>query len=115
MRDGQLHLARTTGPLRVAWSFEKVNLAGLDPSMVVVAQEPDQRWYVTFTVKIADPQPLPAVEHSVGVDLGVHDFAVTSDSRRIPNPGSWNAKVVAWPGTSGVLLARSATRATARR
>jgi putative transposase len=32
------------------------------------------------------PEPLPAAGRDVGVDLGVKDFAVTSDEQRIPNP-----------------------------
>jgi IS605 OrfB family transposase len=32
------------------------------------------------------PDPLPATGQAVSVDLGVKDFAVTSDEQRIPNP-----------------------------
>jgi putative transposase len=54
--------------------------------MVIVAREPDGRWYVTFTVDVAAPEPLPPAGRAVGVDLGVQDFAVTSDGEKIANP-----------------------------
>jgi len=68
------------------WSFVQVNLATLEPSMVVVARESDHRWYVSFTVDTSDPAPLPATGHAIGLDLGVKDFIVTSDGQRIANP-----------------------------
>jgi transposase len=41
---------------------------------------------VTFAVDAADAQPLPPAGHAAGVDLGVKDFAVTSDGEKIANP-----------------------------
>ncbi len=46
----------------------------------------DGRWYVTFTLDTDAPHPLPETGHAVGVDLGVTDFAVTSDGDKIVNP-----------------------------
>jgi putative transposase len=86
LREGQLHLAKTAGPIRFTWSFDQVNLASLDPSKVVVTRESDHRWYITFTVDISDPAPLPPAGRSIGVDLGVKDFLVTSDGHRVANP-----------------------------
>jgi putative transposase len=54
--------------------------------MAIVSREPDGRWYVTVTIDAADPAPLPPAGQAVGVDLGVTDFAVTSDGQRIANP-----------------------------
>jgi putative transposase len=42
---------------------------------------------VTFTLDTDAPEPLEKTGHAVGVDLGVKDFAVTSDRDKIPNPG----------------------------
>ena len=86
LRGGVLRLAKMTAPLRYVWSWPDVDVTALDPAMVIVAREPDGRWYVTFTIDTADPQPLPPAGHAVGVDLGVRDFAVTSDGDRIANP-----------------------------
>jgi putative transposase len=86
MRDGELRLAKTTAPLRFTWTWPGVDVTALDPSMVIVSREPDGRWYVTFTIDVGDPEPLPLADHAVGVDLGVKDFAVTCDGERIANP-----------------------------
>jgi putative transposase len=86
MRDGQLHLAKTPGPLAFVWSWPGVEVAGLDPTTVFVSKEPDGRWYVTFAVDASAPAPLAGTGQAAGVDLGVHDFAVTSDGDRVANP-----------------------------
>ncbi|GHH32062.1 RNA-guided endonuclease InsQ/TnpB family protein [Lentzea cavernae] len=86
MRGGSLHLAKTCGQLHFMWSFREVELSTVDPTMVIVAREPDGRWYVTFAVDTAAPATLPATGRAVGVDLGLKDFAVTSDGERIRNP-----------------------------
>ncbi|MFD6856938.1 RNA-guided endonuclease InsQ/TnpB family protein [Rhodococcus sp. NPDC060090] len=83
--DGQW-LAKTTAPLRVAWSWPDIDLATLDPTMVVVSREADGRWFVTFAVDTTDPAPLPETGESVGVDLGIKDFAVLSTGEKIANP-----------------------------
>jgi putative transposase len=85
LRDGQLRLAKTPGPLVFVWSWPGVEVAGLDPSTVVVSKEPDGRWYVTFVVEAASAL-LPGTGQAAGVDLGVTSFAVTSDGERIANP-----------------------------
>ncbi len=83
--DG-LWLAKTTAPLRVAWSWPDVELGSLDPTMVIVSCEPDGRWYVTFAVDVDDPAPLLPSGQTVGVDVGLCEFAVLSTGERIPNP-----------------------------
>jgi putative transposase len=86
LRNGQLRLAKTPGPLVFVWSWPGVEVAGLDPTTVSVAKEPDGRWYVTFAVEAAAPAPLPETGRPVGIDLGVTSFAVTSDGQKIANP-----------------------------
>ena len=46
----------------------------------------DGRWYVTFTIDGDAPEPPAEAGYAVGIDLGVTDFAVTSDGQRIANP-----------------------------
>jgi putative transposase len=86
MHHGVLRLAKMSAPLRFVWSWPDQEVTALDPAMVIVSREPDGRWYVTFTVAAAAAKPMPGTGHAVGVDLGVTDFAVTSDGQRIPNP-----------------------------
>jgi putative transposase len=86
LRDGALRLAKTPGCLAFVWSWPAVDLTALRPTMVIISREPDGRWYVTLAVDGEPPQPLPAAGRVVGVDLGVRDFAVTSDGGRVANP-----------------------------
>jgi len=85
LRGGELRLARISTALPYVWSWPDVDVAALDPAMVIVSREPDGRWYVTFTIDTEDPQPLEETGHAIGIDLGVTDFAVTSDGKRIVN------------------------------
>jgi len=86
MKSDGLWIAKTTSPLKVAWSWPDVDLVSLDPTMVVVSRDPDGRWFVTFAVDQDDPEPLPETGKSVGIDLGLKDFAVLSTGERIANP-----------------------------
>ncbi|HEX5494956.1 MAG TPA: RNA-guided endonuclease TnpB family protein [Mycobacteriales bacterium] len=86
MKPDGLWLAKTTGPLRVAWSWPDVDMTTLNPTTVVVSHESDGRWFVTFAVDTDDPAPLPGTGRTVGVDLGITDFAVLSTGERVPNP-----------------------------
>jgi putative transposase len=86
MRDGALRLAKTPGLLAFVWSWPAVDPATLSPTMVSISREPDGRWYVTLAVDAQPPEPLPVADRAVGVDLGVHDFAVTSEGDRVANP-----------------------------
>jgi putative transposase len=86
LRGGQLRLAKMSAPLRYVWSWPEVDVAVLDPATVIISRESDGRWYVTFTIDTDAPPPLEKAGHAVGVDLGVKDFAVTSDGVRIANP-----------------------------
>ncbi len=86
LRGGELRLAKTDAMLRFTWSWPQVDVAALDPAVVIVSREPDGRWYVTFTIDASDPEPLQETGRAVGIDLGVTDFAVTSAGDKIANP-----------------------------
>jgi len=86
MRGGVLRLAKTSAPLEFVWSWPDIDPATIDPATVTVSRDPDGRWYVSFAVEVPDPEQLPATGAVVGVDLGIKDFAVTSDGEKIPNP-----------------------------
>jgi putative transposase len=85
-RDGKLYLAKMSKPLAFTWSWPDTDPATLDPTTVTVSRDPDGRWYVSLSVDTDDPEPLPATGAVTGVDLGIKDFAVTSDGEKIPNP-----------------------------
>jgi len=87
-RDGQLLLAKTSTPLAFTWSWPHIDPASLDPTTVTVSRDPCGRWYVSFAVEAPEPAPLPFAGAMAGVDLGIKDFAVTSDGQKIANPRS---------------------------
>ncbi len=86
LRGGELRLAKMAVPVRFVWSWPDVDITGLDPAMVIVSRESDGRWYLTFTIDTGPPGPLEQTGRAVGVDLGVRDFAVTSDGAKIASP-----------------------------
>ena len=85
-RDGALWLAKMGTPLKFVWSWPGIDPAAIDPSTATVSRDPCGRWYVSFAVEVAEPEQLPATGAVVGVDLGIKDFAVTSDGEKIANP-----------------------------
>ena len=86
MKSGALWLAKTSAPLRFVWSWPGVDVTALDPTTVTVSRDPCGRWHVSFAIEVADPEQSPAAGAVVGIDLGIKDFAVTSDGTKIPNP-----------------------------
>jgi putative transposase len=85
-RDGQLTLAKISAALQFVWSWPDIDVTTLDPSTVTVSCDPAGRWFVVLHVDVAEPVPLPATGRTVGVDLGLKDFAVLSTGEHIPHP-----------------------------
>lgn len=85
-REGRLFLAKMDAPIKFTWSWPDIDPASIDPTTVTVSRDADGRWYVSFAVDVAAPAQLSATGAAVGVDLGIKDFAVTSDGAKIANP-----------------------------
>jgi putative transposase len=85
-RDGKLFLAKMDTPLAFVWSWPDIDPAAINPATVTVSRDPCGRWYVSFAVDVPEPGQLPATGAVAGVDLGIKDFAITSDGEKIPNP-----------------------------
>jgi putative transposase len=82
-RDGQLHLAKMTGPLAVVWSRPLPD--GAEPSTVTVSRDPAGRWFVSLLCECA-VEPHPASATVVGVDAGITSLATLSTGEKIANP-----------------------------
>lgn len=53
---------------------------------VTVSQEPSGKYYVSLCCTDVDIKPLENTGNSIGVDLGIKEFAITSDGEMIENP-----------------------------
>ncbi|WP_329247843.1 transposase [Actinoallomurus sp. NBC_01490] len=85
-REGRLYLAKMMDtPLEIVWSWPEVDPASIEPTSVTVSRESCGRWYLSLAVEAPDPEQAPPTGAMVGVDLGVKDFAVTSDGEKITN------------------------------
>lgn len=53
---------------------------------VTVSQEPSGKYYVSFCCTDVDIKPLDKTNNSIGIDLGIKEFCITSDGEMIENP-----------------------------
>ena len=51
-----------------------------------VSQEPSGKYYVSFCCTDVDIKPLDKTNNSIGIDLGIKEFCITSDGEMIENP-----------------------------
>ena len=51
-----------------------------------ISQEPSGKYYVSLCCTDMVIQPLPKTGYSIGIDLGIKDFAITSDGVKYSNP-----------------------------
>ena len=75
-----IHLAKI-GDIKVIWSRELPAV----PSSVTVIKDSADRYFVSFVVEF-NPQQLPENGPSVGIDLGITDFATLSNGEKIKSP-----------------------------
>lgn len=53
---------------------------------VIVSQEPSGKYYVSLCCTDVDIKPLDKTNNSIGIDLGIKEFCITSDGEMIENP-----------------------------
>ncbi|WRH68341.1 MAG: RNA-guided endonuclease TnpB family protein [Planktothrix sp. GU0601_MAG3] len=75
-----IHLAKI-GDIRVIWSRKLPAV----PSSITLIKDSTDRYLVSFVVEF-NPQQLPNNGHSVGIDLGITDFATLSNGEKIKSP-----------------------------
>ncbi len=51
-----------------------------------ISQEPSGKYYVSICCSEEDYSPLPKTDRQIGIDLGIKDFAITSDGIKYQNP-----------------------------
>jgi putative transposase len=76
----KIYLAKI-GEIEVVWSRELPAV----PSSVTVIKDSADRYFVSFVVEF-NPQQLPENGQSVGIDLGITDFATLSNGEKVKCP-----------------------------
>jgi putative transposase len=77
MKNGQLYIAKSKEPLNIKWSRP---LLGNHKS-ITIAKDCADRYFVSFCSEI-DIEPKAVIDKVVGIDLGLTDFAITSDGEK---------------------------------
>ena len=83
-KDRQVFLAKCTTPLPIRWS--KQIPEGCVPSTITVKLTPVGRWYVSLLVDDYTIKPLPKIDKTIGLDMGITSLIATSDGDKIANP-----------------------------
>jgi putative transposase len=55
-------------------------------NFITVSKTPTGKYFVTITCEVGEIQKLPSNVKSIGIDLGIKDFAVCSDGNKFDNP-----------------------------
>jgi putative transposase len=76
------------GEIKVIWSRELPSI----PSSATLIKDSADRYFVSFVVEY-NPEPLPENNNSVGIDLGITDFATLSNGEKIKSPKPLKAKL----------------------
>jgi putative transposase len=82
-KDGQVTLAKMSGPLDIRWSRPLPE--GAEPSTVTVSRDAAGRWHISVLVEEAI-EPLPASDSAVGIDAGITSLLTLSTGEKIANP-----------------------------
>jgi putative transposase len=69
------------GKIQIVWSRE----LPAEPSSVTIIKDSADRYFASFVVDFT-PEALPPSENSVGIDLGIIDFAILSNGEKIKSP-----------------------------
>lgn len=78
LKEGKVYIAKCREPLAVRWSR---HLEGKTKS-ITISKDSVGRFHVSFCNEV-EIEPLCRVSKSVGIDLGLTDFAITSDGEKI--------------------------------
>ncbi|MDX3386358.1 RNA-guided endonuclease TnpB family protein [Streptomyces niveiscabiei] len=82
-RDGQLTLAKMSGPLDIRWSRPLPE--GVEPTTVTVSRDAAGRWFVSLLCEDT-VTPAPATVNAVGLDAGITSLVTLSTGEKIANP-----------------------------
>ena len=80
LRDGVFRIAKIDTPIKVVFSRELPS----EPSSVTITKTPSGKYYASFTCEYQSRAT--SGTGTIGIDLGIKDFATLSTSEKISNP-----------------------------
>ncbi|XWK90299.1 MAG: transposase [Phormidium sp.] len=80
IKGNKVYLAKI-GCLKIFWS----RLLPREPSSVTIIKDSAGRYFLSFVVETT-PQSIPAVNESIGIDLGLKTFATLSSGEKVNSP-----------------------------
>ena len=80
-RDGQLTLAKMTGPLAIRWSRSLPE--GAEPSTVTVSRDAAGRWHVSLLCEVTVLDAVVGID--AGIDAGVTSLVTLSTGEKVTN------------------------------
>ena len=83
LHGDKLTLAKHKEPLDIVWSRSLPD--GAKPSSVTVSKDKIGRYFVSILIE-EEIAPLAQTEKTIGIDLGLKSFLITSDGESIANP-----------------------------
>ena len=78
-KDGNLYIAKSDEPLKVKWHRP---LNGKVTSLSI-SKDCADRYFVSFCCEEIESTPMPTVNKTVGIDVGLTTFVVTSDGEKV--------------------------------
>jgi putative transposase len=78
VKDGQVYIAKSSEPLNIKWSRQLLGKVG----SLTISKDCANRYFVSFCASEVEIESKPIVEKTVGIDLGLTDFAITSDGKK---------------------------------
>ena len=83
LKGATLTLAKHTLPLQIVWSRPLPD--GAKPSSVTITKDKIGRYFVSILIE-EQIGTLPMTDKTVGIDLGLKSFLITSDGETLANP-----------------------------
>ena len=78
LENKDLFIAKIEQPIKIIWSRELLG----DPSSCTVSRTPTNKYYISFCIE-KDFEELPKINSTLGIDLGLKDFLVTSKGEKV--------------------------------
>ena len=77
IKDGKVYIAKNKQPLDIVWSQPLLG----EVNSITISKDCANRYFISFGTEV-DIEQLPILNKTIGVDLGLKDFAITSDGEK---------------------------------